>query len=89
MGYSLQANKKTHEGGQLVVRNDQFEHINQMVMVFMIRNSIVISVDCKKKELIGNFKNGVVEWNKKGEAPHVNVYDFIDKDLGNENMKNG
>lgn len=82
MGYSLQGNKKTHEGGKVADRNEQFEHINRMAMSFMVRNAPVISVDCKKKELIGNFKNGGVEWHKKGEPLHVKVYDFIDKELG-------
>lgn len=82
MGYSLQGNKKTHEGGKVADRNEQFEHINRTALSFMQDNSPVISVDCKKKELIGNYKNSGVEWHKKGEAPQVKVYDFIDKELG-------
>ncbi|MCD6346960.1 MAG: ISAzo13 family transposase [Bacteroidales bacterium] len=81
-GYSLQGNKKTHEGGTIADRDEQFEYINQAALSFMKEGLPVISVDCKKKELIGNFKNGGVEWHKKGEAPNVKVYDFIDKDLG-------
>ncbi len=81
-GYSLQGNKKTHEGGAVADRDEQFEYINQAALSFMKEGLPVISVDCKKKELIGNFKNGGVEWHKKGEAPNVKVYDFIDKDLG-------
>ncbi len=81
-GYSLQGNKKTHEGGAVADRNEQFEYINQAALSFMKEGAPVISVDCKKKELIGNFKNSGVEWHKKGEAPNVKVYDFIDKDLG-------
>lgn len=82
LGYSLQGNKKTQEGGKVADRNEQFEHINRMALSFMKRESPVISVDCKKKELIGNYKNSGVEWHKKGEGPQVKVYDFIDKDLG-------
>ena len=82
LGYSLQANKKTQEGGKDPDRNDQFEFINKTATVFMTENSPVISVDCKKKELIGNFKNAGTDWFSKGNAPEVNVYDFIDKELG-------
>ena len=82
LGYSLQANKKTEEGGKDPDRNDQFEFINKTATVFMTENSPVISVDCKKKELIGNFKNGGADWFPKGNPPEVNVYDFIDKELG-------
>jgi len=82
LGYSLQANKKTEEGGKDPDRNGQFGFINKTATVFMAENSPVISVDCKKKELIGNFKNAGTDWFSKGEAPEVNVYDFIDKELG-------
>jgi len=82
MGYSLQVNKKTDEGGNHLDRDAQFEYINQAALTFMQENAPVISVDCKKKELIGNYKNSGVEWHKKGEAPEVKVYDFVDKDLG-------
>jgi hypothetical protein len=82
MGYSLQTNKKTDEGGRHEDRDAQFEYINQSALSFMQENAPVISVDCKKKELIGNYKNSGVEWHKKGDAPDVKVYDFIDKDLG-------
>jgi len=81
-GYSLQGNKKTKEGGSQVDRDEQFEYINQSVLSFIKAGLPVISVDCKKKELIGNYKNSGVEWHKKGEAPNVKVYDFIDKQLG-------
>ena len=80
--YSLQGNKKTHEGGDVADRNEQFEYINQAALSFIKEGAPVISVDCKKKELIGNYKNSGTEWHKKGEAPNVKVYDFIDKDLG-------
>ena len=82
MGYSLQANKKTEEGGNDPDRNEQFEFINKTALSFMAENAPVISVDCKKKELIGNFKNAGTDWFVQGNAPEVKVYDFIDKELG-------
>lgn len=82
IGFSLQVNKKTDEGGKDPDRNNQFEFINETSKSFMEENQPVISVDCKKKELIGNFKNTGSEWFSKGEAPNVKVYDFIDKELG-------
>ena len=82
LGYSLQANKKTDEGGNDPDRNEQFEFINKTALSFMADNAPVISVDCKKKELIGNFKNTGTDWFVQGNAPKVKVYDFIDKELG-------
>ena len=82
LGYSLQANRKTHEGGDVPDRNEQFEYINETALSFMSDNEPVISVDCKKKELIGNFKNTGTDWFLQGSAPEVNVYDFMDKELG-------
>jgi len=82
IGFSLQINKKTEEGGKDPDRNAQFEHINEKSLLFMGDNQPVISVDCKKKELIGNYKNAGSEWFPKGKAPNVKVYDFIDKELG-------
>jgi hypothetical protein len=82
IGYSLQGNKKTDEGGNDPDRNEQFEFINKTALSFMADNAPVISVDCKKKELIGNFKNTGTDWFVKGNAPEVKVYDFIDKELG-------
>ncbi len=82
LGYSLQANKKTDEGGKHPDRNDQFEFINNTALLFMTNGAPVISVDCKKKELIGNYKNAGTDWFVKGNAPEVKVYDFIDKELG-------
>ncbi len=82
IGFSLQVNKKTDEGGKDPDRNNQFEYINETSISFMEENQPVISVDCKKKELIGNYKNAGSEWFPKGEAPNVKVYDFIDKELG-------
>ncbi len=82
LNYSLHGNKKTQEGGNVADRDAQFEHISETAMSFMNDSEPVISVDCKKKELIGNFKNAGAEWFPKGEAPDVRVYDFIDKVLG-------
>ena len=82
LGYSLQANKKTDEGGNDPDRNEQFGVINKTALSFMADNAPVISVDCKKKELIGNFKKAGTDWFVQGNAPKVKVYDFIDKELG-------
>lgn len=76
LGYSLQANKKTLEGASHPDRNAQFEHINQTVIDFQSRLQPVISVDTKKKELVGEFKNGGREWRPKGEPERVQVHDF-------------
>lgn len=81
-GYSLQSNRKTKEGGKHPNRNAQFEHINATVMKFMSQGQPVISVDTKKKELVGEFKNPGREWQPKGEPDEVLVHDFIVKDLG-------
>jgi transposase len=77
-GFSLQANRKIHEGGSHQDRDAQFQHINSTSAEFIANNEAVISVDCKKKELIGEFKNAGREWTAKGEAEKVNVYDFMD-----------
>jgi hypothetical protein len=77
--YSLQGNRKTREGGNHVDRNAQFGHINQRVIATQLRGQPVISVDAKKKELIGDFKNNGKEWQPKGRPEEVRVYDFIDK----------
>lgn len=81
-GYSLQSVRKTHEGGKHEDRNEQFEYINTSVKAFQLAGDPVISIDAKKKELIGNFANKGREWQPKGQPEEVNVYDFIDKDLG-------
>jgi hypothetical protein len=81
-GYSLQANRKTREGSSHPDRNAQFEHINKQVLAFQKRNQPVISVDTKKKELVGEFKNLGQEWQPKGEPEKVNVHDFPDKQWG-------
>ncbi len=82
LGYSLQGNKKTKEGGDHPDRNAQFEYINEKTKTFQKRKEPVISVDAKKKENIGNFKNSGKEYCQKGKPTEVNVYDFIDKELG-------
>lgn len=77
MGYSLQANRKTSEGKQHPDRNEQFEFINLLVGKNLEEGNPVISVDAKKKELVGKFKNGGKEWQPKGNPEEVNVYDFL------------
>lgn len=75
--YSLQANRKTREGKQHSDRNAQFEHINRQVIEKQRADQPVISVDTKKKELVGNFKNAGREWRPKGHPRPVLVHDFI------------
>jgi transposase len=81
-GYSLQGARKTREGAQHPDRNAQFEHIAARVQDFQKRGAPVISVDAKKKELVGDFKNAGREWHPQGQAPKVRVYDFVDPELG-------
>jgi hypothetical protein len=76
-GYSLQANRKTREGTQHPDRNAQFEHINKQVRQRQQAGQPVISVDAKKKELVGNFKNTGREWRPTGQPRRVRVHDFI------------
>jgi hypothetical protein len=78
MGYSLQGNRKTLEGTQHPDRNAQFEFINARVTKEMRAAQPIISVDTKKKELVGNYANRGTQWRKKGTAPHVNGHDFPD-----------
>ena len=82
LNYSLQANVKTKEGGTHPDRNAQFEHINAQVRAFQASGDPVISVDTKKKELVGNYKNNGREWRPEGEPDEVKVHDFIDPELG-------
>ncbi len=82
LGYSLQANRKTREGTQHPDRNAQFEHIARRAKEFQQRGEPVISVDTKKKELVGDFKNAGREWHPKGQPPTVRVHDFQDAELG-------
>ena len=79
--YSLQANRKSHEGSEHMDRNAQFEYINKKAGSFLTDGQPVISVDTKKKELVGNFKNAGREWRPKGTPEEVNVHDFIDPKL--------
>lgn len=82
LAYSLQGTRKTIEGNQHPDRNAQFEFINARVEATQRKGQPVISVDTKKKELVGAFKNGGKEWQPKGEPVKVRVHDFIDKTLG-------
>ena len=77
LGYSLRANKKTIEGNSHEDRDAQFAHIKERCEQFEQEGNPIISVDCKKKELIGTFKNNGREWQAKGEETSVNVYDFL------------
>src|ERR1700741_2776003 len=81
MGYSLQANSKTREGTQHIDRDAQFEYINTQAKAFLTANEPVISVDTKKKELVGNFKNNGREWRPKGRPELGKFHDFIDPKL--------
>jgi len=80
LGYSLQANRKTLEGTNHPDRNAQFEFINEQATQCIAEGNPVISVDTKKKELIGAYKNNGTSWRPEGEPELVKVYDFIDKD---------
>ena len=82
LGYSLQSNRKTLEGSHHPDRDAQFQHINQRVQVFQRQRQPVVSVDTKKKDLIGQFRNGDREWAPKGRPELVEVHDFPDKELG-------
>jgi hypothetical protein len=78
----LQGTRKTREGRQHPDRNAQFEHIAAQVRDFQQRGEPVISVDAKKREVMGDFKNAGREWHPKGQAPQVRVHDFIDPERG-------
>jgi hypothetical protein len=81
-GYSLQANRKTREGSSHPDRDAQFEYINRQVTALQKRYQPVISIDTKKKELVGEFLNAGREWEPAGAPVKVRVHDFIDKQLG-------
>jgi hypothetical protein len=81
-GYSLQAPAKTVEGRQHPDRDAQFRYLNEQVKEFLGAGQPVVSVDAKKKELVGAFKNGGREWQPTGQPEQVNVHDFPDKRLG-------
>ncbi len=82
LGYRLQANRKTKEGASHPDRNAQFEHLNRKVTWCLRRCQPVISVDTKKRELVGDFKNQGREWRPKGQPELVRVHDFVDPELG-------
>jgi len=82
LGFSRQANRKADEGSRHPDRNAQFEHINAKVLAAQVAGEPVISVDTKKKELIGNYKNGGSDYRPKGDPARVKVHDFEDKKLG-------
>ncbi len=84
-GYSLQANAKTIEGGQHADRDAQFEYLNDRAKEHLATGDPVISVDTKKKELVGPYKNNGREWRRSGEPERVKVHDFIDPVLGKAN----
>src|SRR6202035_3237294 len=82
LGFSRQSNRKADEGSKHPDRNAQFEYINAKVIAAQAQQQPVISVDTKKKELVGNFKNGGTDYRPKGDPQRVNVHDFEDKKLG-------
>jgi hypothetical protein len=82
LDYSLQSNRKTKDGASHWDRNAQFEHIADRVKDFQQRRQPVISIDAKKKELIGEFKPAGREWNPKRHPVEVSVHDFADPELG-------
>lgn len=82
LGFSLQSNRKTDEGGTHLDRDAQFEHINEIATSFLATNDPVISVDCKKKEVLGNIRNAGQDWLPSKTPTEVKVYDFVDKELG-------
>jgi hypothetical protein len=84
-GFSLQANAKTIEGGQHPDRDGQFSYLNEQASEHLGAGEPVISVDTKKKELVGPYKNGGAEWRPAGWPEPVKVHDFIDRDVGKAN----
>ena len=82
LGFSLQANRKTREGTNHPDRNAQFEYINAQINAFQAAGQPAISVDTKKKELVGDFKNGGRELRPKGDPEAVRVHDFVIPELG-------
>lgn len=85
LGYSLQGNRKTLEGSAHPDRNAQFEYIHNKVEAALSQGQPVISVDTKKKELVGQYKNGGKEWQPQGQPEAVKVHDFVDVELGRAN----
>jgi len=85
LGYSLQGNRKTLEGASHPDRNAQFEFINGKIETALGAGQPVISVDTKKKELVGPYKNAGKEWRPQGQPESVKVHDFVDEELGRAN----
>lgn len=81
-GYSLQSNVKKLEGGSHEDRDAQFTYINEKVKEYLYKGSPIVSVDAKKKELVGRYKNNGREWQPKGQSEEVNTYDFINAEVG-------
>jgi hypothetical protein len=82
LDYSLQVNRKTKEGNSHPDRDDQFEYINRQVRAFQKRGQPVVSVDTKKKELVGDFRHAGQEWHRRGHPEEVRAKSFADKKLG-------
>ena len=82
IGFSRQVNRKAIEGASHPDRNAQFEYINAELHAAQAAGQPVISVDTKKKELVGNYRNGGSDWQPKGDPKRVKVHDFEDKELG-------
>ncbi|MCJ7753846.1 MAG: ISAzo13 family transposase [Thermoanaerobaculales bacterium] len=82
LGFSRQANRKAEEGSRHPDRNAQFDYINAEVCVAQAANQPVVSVDTKKKELVGNYRNGGTDYRPKGDPTRVKTHDFEDKALG-------
>ena len=85
LGYSLQANRKVLEGTDHPDRNAQFEFISEQTIQQLMAGNPVISVDTKKKELVGAYKNNGTTWCPEGKPEQVKVHDFVDKELGRAN----
>lgn len=81
-GYTLQSDAKRDEGGSHPDRNAQFDHIHAAIKAALRTGTPVISVDAKKKELVGAYKNAGREWHEQGKPPQVKVYDFVDRTVG-------
>jgi hypothetical protein len=82
LDYSLQANRKTKEGDSHLDPDAQFEYIDQRVQAYLALQQPVISVDTRKKELVGDFKNAGQEWRPQGDPEKVRVHDFAIPELG-------
>lgn len=82
LGYSRQSNRKAAEGSKHPDRNAQFEHIDAKALTAQAAGQPIISVDIKKKGLVGKYKNGGTDYRPKGDPRRVKVHDFEDKELG-------